>query len=238
MNKLYEFQREFITELLQTETVSSNLGMQVYQNAARVIRHNTLDKIFPCCKKIVGADYFDQLVLEFIAQHQANDSQLSQIGQHFIAFIQAHLAGNLVPYLADLAHLEWLWHQVFHGKNNSKKKFADYSPSYNNQHIWQQTPHAKLWRSDFALFEIWKMCQPEYQGDYQVQYSDICYLMIIAIEDNMHLLNLTSQEYALLLFLQSPQTFKKIAEHFSQLSAVELEKTLLALFQRYAIIVT
>ena len=52
-----------------------------------------------------------------------------------------------INYLADMARFEWCWYQCFHGPIGNQK----------------------LLSSQFALANIWEMCQPEYPGDFIIE---------------------------------------------------------------------
>ena len=70
---------------------------------------NLLSKNFPVLKTVYGQPNWLALVRDFLRRHQASTPMFPEIGQEFIAFIQAHRGSHCGDpgYLLELAHYEW-----------------------------------------------------------------------------------------------------------------------------------
>ncbi|NMV40052.1 DNA-binding domain-containing protein [Ralstonia insidiosa] len=85
-------------------------GVAVYRNARLAILRNTLAGAYPVCRALVGDDCFDAIVRDTLAVQGSSSANLHRYGDALPEVIaQSPLAGS-VPYLADVARLEWRVH--------------------------------------------------------------------------------------------------------------------------------
>src|SRR6266542_3456863 len=62
---------------------------------------------FPTVQALVGEDFFRMLARAFVGQSPPNQPVLAEYGAGFPAFIAGHDAARDLPYLADIARLDW-----------------------------------------------------------------------------------------------------------------------------------
>lgn len=61
---------------------------------------------------IVGDDYFRQTAREYVACAESCDGDLNEYGATFPAFLSGHDVQDRLPYLSDVARLDWAWFTV------------------------------------------------------------------------------------------------------------------------------
>lgn len=88
--------------------------LAIYQTSILASRTAALSRLFPCCKKIVGDDYWQFLISAFIKKYPSKEADITASGADLSEFMTLHEVHTHVPYLADMAHLEWAWHLCFH----------------------------------------------------------------------------------------------------------------------------
>lgn len=71
---------------------------------------NALALAFPVVLALVGADCFDGLAERYGRAHPSTDGDLHRFGAHFPAFVAVDAAVSGLPYLHDVAALEWAVH--------------------------------------------------------------------------------------------------------------------------------
>ncbi|SKA39441.1 hypothetical protein SAMN02745126_06237 [Enhydrobacter aerosaccus] len=86
----------------------------VYRNNVRVSLVAALGARYPVVRRLVGAEFFDAAALLFIAQHPPTGPVLANYGAGFDAFLASFEPAADLPYLPDMAKLEWLRHRAFH----------------------------------------------------------------------------------------------------------------------------
>jgi hypothetical protein len=123
MRTLAELQREFLATLFAAEgTTSPALAAEIrggaftpaerlaiHRNNLRANFRKVLALEFPVLEQLVGAAYFDQLALEFLAAHPSRSGDLHRIGAPLPDFLRTTFADGEYAYFADVAALEWAW---------------------------------------------------------------------------------------------------------------------------------
>jgi hypothetical protein len=174
---LAEYQRQMMAALLQSPESSmqanegsSQLRMNIYRNNITGARLQALQQCFPCCERLLGEEYFTQFAIEFMAEHPSQAVQIDACAPQFIDAIRQN--ENLlqqVPYIADMATLDYAWQLAFHGPNNMAIDYAALGQAAAEQGetlCLQKISGLQLISSSFPLESMWQMCQPEYQGDF------------------------------------------------------------------------
>jgi hypothetical protein len=88
--------------------------LQVYRNNLLENGTAALRAVFPVTDQLVGEACFRQMARRFIGAHPSRSGNLHDFGNALPGFVAAadELAG--LPYLADVARLEWAWHVAWH----------------------------------------------------------------------------------------------------------------------------
>jgi len=124
MTSLLELQRAMGAALL---TGSGDIAATIVANgiapAARlnVYRNNVLSNLtgalklsFPAVERLVGPDFFAGAAQRFIAAAPPRRANLYDWGDGFAGFLQAFAPAASLPYLADVARLEWAIGRALH----------------------------------------------------------------------------------------------------------------------------
>jgi hypothetical protein len=79
----------------------------IYRNNAAATLVGALRIAYPAVEKLVGAEFFEGAARIFIAQHPPRTAYLNDYGSEFADFLGAFPAVAELPYLPDVARLEW-----------------------------------------------------------------------------------------------------------------------------------
>lgn len=87
-----------------------NRRLQVYRELVFNNMRELLSGNFPVIRRTLPAETFDALVRDFLAHHRARTPLFPELAQEFVQFLgQRALAGaGDPPWLAELAHYEWV----------------------------------------------------------------------------------------------------------------------------------
>lgn len=118
MPALHELQRAFGASLrcedddaLRGHIVEDGLSaverLRIYRNGSRSTLIGALRMTYPAVDRLVGGDFFDLAADQFIRAHPPRSGYLNEYGDGFAAFLAAFGPAGAVPYLADVASLEW-----------------------------------------------------------------------------------------------------------------------------------
>ena len=88
--------------------------LDIYRNTFLVTLTRALQLCFPAARKLVGDQFFEGAAQIFISQHPPRAAWLDQYGAAFADFIKRFEPAQSVPYLADVARLEWAISTALH----------------------------------------------------------------------------------------------------------------------------
>lgn len=142
--------------------------LQIYRNNVVTGFTDALRAVYPVIEALVGEGFFLYAASEFINRHPSTSGDLHDFGREFGMFLAAfEPAGNL-PYLPDVARLEWNYHEAYHEADADAldiHALGQVPPDRYEQLRFRLHPACRLMRSEFPIIEIWHVNQEDYEGD-------------------------------------------------------------------------
>lgn len=138
--------------------------LQIYRHNLFESLAGALAAVYPVVAQLVGDDYFRQLARSFIAQHPLRAGNLHRFGAELAPWLREHRSAAELPYLADVAALEWAWHEVYHEDDGEPLDPARLSEVPAAQQLalgLQAVPAARLIDSPYPVLRIWQAHQPD-----------------------------------------------------------------------------
>lgn len=112
-----------------------------------------LQAIYPAIRQLVGDEFFANMAARYGDRFPLQSGDLSTFGTHLPDFVKTFEPLVPLPYLPDVAHLEWACHQSLHsGKPTPLLPLKIYAQLYLSAHVrllHSPYPVAQIW--DFAL---------------------------------------------------------------------------------------
>lgn len=142
--------------------------LDIYRNNLREGFLKTLALEFPAIERLVGAEYFRQMGLEFLAAHPSRTGNLHHVGAPFPAFVKARFAGTEYDYLPDVAALEWAYQEVMVAPEAMPFSIAtlqNASPEALAARRLALHPATRLVRSVYPIVRIWRANRAESASD-------------------------------------------------------------------------
>ncbi|HEU0204347.1 MAG TPA: DNA-binding domain-containing protein [Burkholderiaceae bacterium] len=88
--------------------------VQVYQNNVFISLTQALADVYPVVARLVGEAFFRFAARRYIQAHPSRSGNLIDFGGALPQFLRALPEAQTLPYLGDVAALEWAYHEVFH----------------------------------------------------------------------------------------------------------------------------
>jgi hypothetical protein len=135
------------------------------------IAHNfreALRNVYPVVERLVGEAFFGHAADRYTACHPSRHGNLHAFGEHFGAFLAGFQPAQTLPYLPDVARLEWLIHEVFHAAGHAPlalDRLAGVAAADLPRLRLVLHPACRLLASDYAVHRIWQANQPGAGGD-------------------------------------------------------------------------
>jgi hypothetical protein len=118
---------------------------------------------FPTVATVVGQEFFGLLARRFMAGTSLEDPVLSRYGEHFHEFVAANQDVHGLPYLGDVARLDWALNVAFHSPLEPTLSAADLAgwPRQSLPSLLVRLPAgSSLIESTHPLDLIWQASQP------------------------------------------------------------------------------
>ncbi len=174
--ELRQLQQDFYQAIFEADT-SQALSQQylnlsenftVYRNSILGILTRTLESIYPVCYRLVGDKFFTATARVYIDRYPSVSPDLGTYGHAFAEFLSQFEPAAQLPYLPDLARLEWHWHCVFHGEITNTLDYQALGKIPQEQWgeiIFDLPQNSILLSSIYPIHRIWQVNQPDYQTD-------------------------------------------------------------------------
>ncbi len=136
-------------------------------------RNNTLGSLaialaaaFPVVERLVGPDFFRAAARRFVAEAPPQAPQLLAYGGDFPAFLDGFQPARSLPYLGDVARLEWARNEAWFAGEAARLTAADLAsvpPDRLAARVLTLHPAVRLVASTFPIDRIWRVNQPEHE---------------------------------------------------------------------------
>ncbi|GAA3937780.1 DNA-binding domain-containing protein [Litoribacillus peritrichatus] len=215
-----------------TDNLSAEERLGIYRGSILGGLTSGLSGIYPVCEKLVGEQYFTQMVSGYLKQYPSGSPDLGNYGEHLPQYISDFQPAKELFYLPDVAKVEWLWHQAFNAAETpaSNQGFLPVSELANIAVEDQAriqfclNPSASLMKSDYPVHKIWAVNQNDYEGDQTVNLDDgETNLIVWRSQDfGMRIDVINEDELKFLTAINQGKLFAEIAEMSFSLPISEL----------------
>lgn len=108
MRSLLERQRQLAAALRMPAVArADNDPFDIYRRSVRRNYRNALGATYRTVKRLVGVAFFDAAVDAYVVVNRSVSADLNEFGDRFDRFLAAYPPAANLPYLADVARLEW-----------------------------------------------------------------------------------------------------------------------------------
>lgn len=169
MPPLAEMQSAFADTLLNPDSpppaTLAHIGGQpprrrfdVYRNNVAAGLVDALGTTYPAVRKLVGETFFRAMAREFVRAHPPRSPVLIDYGGGFAGFVETFPPAGGVPYLADVARLEWAWTRAYNAADRDPlpiSALAGFPADRVARTILELHPSTHLIRSRWPVASLW-----------------------------------------------------------------------------------
>lgn len=223
----------------------------VYRNNVLVSLLDALQDTFTVTAQLTGVEFFRAMARQYVIKNPPETPVLVWYGQTFADFIAGFEPAASLPYLADVARLEFAWVQCFHSADHapvSPQALSRYLASYSNEggetdgHVNGKShggpgivlaPSMRVVLSSYPILSIWFAHQPQSEfGLSDIDLSQAQNVLLTRPGHNVHL-DLVSPQAAQCL-LQADQGV--LGSALFEACDFDLTELLALLIQREAVV--
>lgn len=136
--------------------------LQVYRNNGQQSLADALAAVYPVVQRLVGEAFFRQVARAYIGDHPPRSGCVQDFGGALPAFLRALPACAGLPYLGDLAALEWACHEAWHEAEWPPLAASRLSEVPSAQQAGLRLalqPSARFVASPYPVLDIWQANQ-------------------------------------------------------------------------------
>lgn len=137
--------------------------MQAYRGNVFGNWSKALAGAYPIVRKIVGAEFFKGLAREYALAHPSTSGDMNEYGAQLAGFVASFPQTQDLPYLPDVARMEWLAHLAYHAADSRPFDFKALPALPENPRL-RLAPSCTLLVSGWPLARIWETHQDDWRG--------------------------------------------------------------------------
>jgi hypothetical protein len=197
-------------DLVRANGLAGTRRLQVYRNNVEATLSEALAAVYPVTRRLVGEGFFGWTAHGYLQRHASTSGNVQDYGAHYADRLAALPQAAGLPYLADVARLEWAWHEVWHARAAPPLDPGDLAalPSAQVPELgFALQPAARLLASPWPILRIWLANQPEHATPEPIDLGDGgCRLLVIQRALDVEIEPLSAGDLALLTLLDAGAT--------------------------------
>ncbi|MET0204364.1 MAG: DNA-binding domain-containing protein [Casimicrobiaceae bacterium] len=152
--------------------------LAIYRANGRANYRNALAATYPVVKRLTGAPFFDAVVDAFVAAHPPVAGDLNIYGERLAGFLERYSPAADLPYLPDVARLEWAIDEANRAADALRAPDAVLAvlsiiaPERLPQVRLALGGSCRLITSAFPILRIWRANQPDRAGDERISQDE------------------------------------------------------------------
>lgn len=217
MPSLRDSQEQFYRAIFdnsQTMTGIDNARLNIYRQTIFHSLHHALSSSYPVIVKLVGEDFFRCLGQQYIEQYPSISGDLNRYGNVFFQLLQSLPETAELPYLADVAQLEWCVQLAENARDSSpfpiEKLLAAAPEHYPDLHFFLH-PSVYLLSSIYPVVDIWQANQRDGDGVVEMHTGEYYYL-IYRVDYQVTVTTVDADQWAFLTAIQQGMSFGALCE--------------------------
>ena len=181
MPSLRELQQDFAGALFAAEGTAPAFAIAgpaiiseriaIYRTAMFANYRKALGATYAVVQRLVGTPFFNAAVDEFVRAHASTCGDLNVYGDEFGNFLAAYPHARDLPYLPDVARLEWAIDEAQRAADFTRAPeavlaaLAAVPPEELASVRFHLDPSCRLVASAFPILRIWQVNQADHEGD-------------------------------------------------------------------------
>jgi hypothetical protein len=203
--------------------ISPALRLRFYRTNVFENYRKALGSSYPAVQRLIGTGMFGAIAQEYIRRYHSHSGDVGEHGAHFAEFIAKHPVVQQLPYLADVARLEWCMETAFNEADPRPlplERLGSIAPDLCGALRFMIAPSARLFSSRYPVDRIWAICQPGGSPEELVDLDDGAVDLLVRRDGFAVVLHrLDRAEHAMLSALASGYAFAEAFEYARALAA-------------------
>jgi hypothetical protein len=152
-----------LADLIRGDGLPFDKRLQIYRNNTLISLTEALKSTFPTVAALVGEPFFAFAAKAFIRDQPPRAPRLSEYGDGFAGFLAGFAPAQSLPYLPDVARLEWAVNAAYHAPDDrplDPRRLAAVPQERYPALAFALRASCRLLRSPYPVDSLWKAHQP------------------------------------------------------------------------------
>ncbi len=158
-----------------TQGLSSPEHLRIYWRAVTGTFTRALGQLYPVTMRLLGQRFFDGMAARYMRIAPSHSPDLAEYGSSFAEFIEGFEPAAGLPYLPDVARLEWAWHRAFSAADETALNIdalGEVPESDRDRLVFALPASAALLASQYPVHRIWQVNQDDWAGPDEVDLDE------------------------------------------------------------------
>ena len=163
-----------VLPLIAGDATRARARLAIYRGNVGANAALALVATYPIVRKLIGAEFFDGLAHAYCRDHPSASGDLNELGEHLANFVKTFPPAQTLPYLPDVARMEWLAHRAHYAANHAPLDLGRLASIREDDYPRLQLtlhPAVATLKSAYPLFRIWEVHQDDYGGEIAVDFD-------------------------------------------------------------------
>jgi hypothetical protein len=186
MPELLELQTDFAAALrdrdrvvdagrwLAGDAAAVDRRMAIYRANMVAAADKALSSACPVIRQVVGEEFFHGLAREYQRATPSTSGDLTDFGSTFAEFLASFEHTQSLPWLPDLARLEWAAHRAYGSADApdwDADALASVAPDRQAAIRFRWSPGLAVIESAYPIVRVWTIHRPGYAGEFSVDWD-------------------------------------------------------------------
>lgn len=176
------------TLIARYENYTADIALDIYRNNYRGNLHDALAGAYPVIQQLVGADFFRFMAKKFSEVYPSRSGNLYYYGAQLGSFLTTFEPAQTLPYLADMAALEWACQVAYFADDVAPLEInvlASIAPENYADLRFYFHPVCAVLRSNFPVAAIWHAHQTNADQDFQLSLDSGKSIALVTRSENV-----------------------------------------------------
>lgn len=207
-----------------THGLSSPEHLRIYRRAVTGTFTRALGQLYPVTMRLLGREFFDGMASRYMRITPSHSPDLAEYGSSFAEFIEGFEPAAGLPYLPDVARLEWAWHSAFSAADETALNIdglGEVPESDRDRLVFALPASAALLASQYPVHRIWQVNQDEWTGADEVDLDEGAARLIVWRRGyDMRIDPLRDNEWSLLSDLTGNVPMRVLSRKFPEMATL------------------
>lgn len=194
-----------------TDRLSAKQRIAIYRDSILEAQIAALKENYPVVYELIGEECWQQVAQQYVNEHPSQSVYLFEFGRNFPTFINKLEQLSALPYLSDVAKLEWHWQAALFGPDAQSIDIQALTELPQSRLIFRLQPNATLVNLQYPADSIWQWHHDPATPLPRIERGDI-HLLIWRVNDEVMMERLETNTAQFLTACSDGLNLTEIAE--------------------------